>query len=84
MQLFAIKDLKADELVSYFVERNAPCALRGFDSLVNDGQSVMAKFPGDYALVFIATIDDIVAANKVTQLAVGSDLLRRPKETPNA
>lgn len=76
MYLFGIKDLKSDEIISYFVERNTHTALRGWSTLVNDGQSVMSKYPDDFALVLISDVDAILKAFAPAQVATGVDVVR--------
>lgn len=76
-KVFAIYDVKAELYgVPFFMPARGQ-AIRAFMDLVNDGQSQISRYPGDFKLVQIGTFDDLSGALEasavVETLGFGSD-----------
>lgn len=58
--VFAIRDAKAELFGNPFYEGTKGSAIRAFSDLVNreDGNNMVNRHPGDYALFHLGTYDD--------------------------
>lgn len=61
MKLYALHDKKANALSSFHVEKSDAVASRGFAEAVSQPNSVFGKYPDDFELVAIASVDDSTA-----------------------
>lgn len=58
MKVFGVYDLKALAYLQPFFSQSTGAAIRAFEDVVNDGNSPIAKHPGDYQLFELGTFDD--------------------------
>lgn len=58
LNLFAIRDDKANAYLAPFAMPTQGQALRAFSDLTNDSQSTIYKHPEDYRLYLLGTFDD--------------------------
>lgn len=86
LQVFAIKDLKADCFLTPFFARNIPEAIRSVSGAVNDNQSQLNKFSGDFAVYSLGYLDQktgqMIPMEQPLHLIPCSDLLHK-KEAEN-
>lgn len=80
---YAIKDLKAGMFNTPFFQPTHGAAERAFQELVNDSQSFVSKYPGDYDLYYLGTYDDLTGALKtdgeIQHIVSAAQLAARPK-----
>lgn len=78
LKVFAVRDTKLGVWMQPFQLQHTGQALRFFEDLSNDGQSIMSKHPSDFNLYEIATFDDASGAYQNLEhqvnLACASDL----------
>lgn len=55
-EVFGVKDLKADCLLSVVTDKNKVQGIRSFTMAANGEGSLLAQFPDDFALVHLGTI----------------------------
>lgn len=86
MKCFVVHDLKSGLYHTPFFQRSAAEALRGWETAVNDGNSIMAKFPDDFVLLEIGNFDDESGCfdAHVSQVNLGRarDVVRRVEDPP--
>lgn len=58
LKAFSIRDSKAEVFNTPFFQKTHGEAERSFKSLLNDQQSMIAKYPDDYDLYYIGEYDD--------------------------
>lgn len=66
-KVFGVRDCKAEAFLQPFFSVNSGAAVRAFADAANDGQSPIAKHPGDYNLYELGSFDD--ASGKLTDLS---------------
>lgn len=82
LKMFVIQDVKADAYRSPFFFSTNGEALRAFSELVNDGQSMISKYPEDFKLWVVATYDDsngVIRPMEHVALGFGSEYKREVK-----
>lgn len=89
MKLFSILDVKSGIFLRPFTETNTVSAIRGFELAVNKGgDSVIAQYPDDFALMELAHFDDqtgkIESHQAPVNIATGRSLVRRPGAVESA
>lgn len=57
LQMFSIKDLRADCFISPWFDKNVPQAIRTVVVAVGDPESNLSKFASDFALYQVGTFD---------------------------
>jgi len=72
MKLFTILDHKTQFFHKPFASRSIPDALRDWEMVANDSESMISKFPNDYRLYQIADFD--LNSGKLTVLEDRLDL----------
>lgn len=70
MRLYALLDRKAGSYSSFHVERSDAQASRGFADAVNQPNSVLGKYPDDFALVALAEVNEDVEVRAVLPIDV--------------
>lgn len=65
LEVFSLRDVKAQSFSRPFFCVNRQVALRDVAQLVAAGDSVVARFPGDYALYLLAVFDDVSGVFRV-------------------
>lgn len=81
MKLVSIKDMKVGSYLTPNFQASLADALRHFEIMANEGNSLISRFPNDYRLVHLGDFDSVTGRLEVLQEAVdlGSafDFLRR-------
>lgn len=76
--LYSIYDLKTLAYSPPFMSHANGDAIRSFQELINDGQSMPSKYPADFYLVKLADFDErtgvIVPADHLEPLVLGVDV----------
>lgn len=78
--LYAVYDFKAECYGAPFLMQKDVLAQRAFGSLVNDPQSKVHQYPGDFKLYRIGTFDDttgLVVSTEFVSLGVGSEFVKK-------
>lgn len=57
MKLFAVKDMKAQMFLEPRFQRSIADALRGWEVISNEGESMISRFPNDFRLYCLADFD---------------------------
>ena len=60
--LFAVRDSKTEQYFPPFIAVNVGEAIRQFDQLCKNSETMIAKYPSDYALFHIAGFDELTGA----------------------
>lgn len=84
LKVYSIRDAKIESYGPPFFCRAKGEAIRMFQDLLNDGQSLPSKYPGDFDLYEIGTYDDatgVLAAVPHVACGKGLDFKRLPEET---
>lgn len=83
MKIFAIKDLKIGSFTKPFVDTHEQNAIRGFEQVINDKQSMYAKYPEDFELWKIGSFNDESGKveGNIQCLTNGMALQKQPEET---
>lgn len=81
-RLYSIRDLKASVLTPPVCLDNDAVAVRSFGDLVSQGDTIYAKHPADFAIVFVGEMDFYTGALKspeggIVMLATGSDFIAK-------
>jgi len=73
VRVFSIYDSKTEAYMKPFLLQTKGHALRAFQDLVNDGQSLISKHPNDFSLFEIAEYDEEKAefTNHLTKINLG-------------
>lgn len=83
MKLFAVRDLKANVFLKPVADLNVASATRSFGLVVNEGSSMISKYPADFALYEIGDFDEvtgmITVAPAPTSLGIGTDFVEEKK-----
>jgi hypothetical protein len=79
--VFSIRDRKSSLHGPLFIARSIPDGIRGFSDAVSDPKSQWAKYPADYELVHVASIDEITGVvvtgdNMPATLGLALDYIR--------
>lgn len=86
LRMYAVYDLKAVAFLQPFFSNSNGSAIRAFEDVVNDGQSPIAKHPGDYQLFELAGFDDntgsLVPLSPTKLLCSGSDFVKAVADVP--
>lgn len=61
MRVFSVYDSKAEAYGSPVFLKTKGEAIRGFTDIVNDGNSMLSKYPGDYTLFELGSFDEETA-----------------------
>lgn len=67
MGMYAVKDTKAQVFNTPFFQHTHGSAERAFEQLIRDPQSLCSKYPKDYDLYFLGSIDDESGKLSVTE-----------------
>lgn len=82
MKLFAVHDTKGGFFLPPFTESSTVAALRGFEVAVNDGKAIFSRFPDDFALVELASFDqvtgELVPLSSPQNLGTARTVLKSP------
>lgn len=77
--IYSVYDVKAELYGPTFAMKSHGEALRGFQDLVEDKQTMPGRHPGDFKLVHLGTFDDVTGflapVEPVLTLSFGSDLV---------
>lgn len=77
LKVFSVLDTKGDVFMSPFFFPATGQAVRAFSDLANDGNTVVARHPGDYRLTCVGEFDDstgrLIPYDQVQQLGYASD-----------
>lgn len=57
MMIFCLRDLKAACFKNLFCEGSIPEAIRSFDVAVNDLKSIYQRYPDDFSLFHMGSVD---------------------------
>lgn len=86
MKLFSVKDMKAQVWLKPHIVDNVAEAMRSWEIVANEGESMISKFPNDFRLYCIAEFNTISGKLEVyddaADLGSAADVKRRPTETP--
>lgn len=58
MRLYSIYDSKAEQFSPPQVYHNDMLALRGFESIVNDDNMFIKKYPEDFSIYYVGNLSD--------------------------
>lgn len=58
LRLYSIYDSKAEQFSPPQVYHNDMLALRAFEGIVNDDKMVIKKYPEDFTLYYVGSLDD--------------------------
>ena len=58
MRLYSIYDSKAEQFSPPQVYHNDMLALRGFESIVNDDNMLIKKYPEDFSIYYVGNLSD--------------------------
>lgn len=58
LNLFAVRDSKAEAFMPPFTATNKGLAIRSFTDAVNDKSSIFSKYPDDFVLYDLGTFDE--------------------------
>lgn len=72
MRLFVVKDMKAQIHLSPFFNKTVAEALRGWQTIANEGESMISKFANDFRLFELAQFDEITG--RLEQYELPKDL----------
>ena len=61
MRVFSVYDSKAEAYGAPVFFKTKGEAIRGFTDIVNDGNSMLSKYPGDYTLFELGSFDEETA-----------------------
>lgn len=81
--IVGIKDVKADTMTQYYVEANVYAAMRSFSAAAGDPNSILAKFPDDFALYHIGFLTDTgkgIIFDDPVRLALAGEFCRDPSK----
>lgn len=82
MKLFAIKDMKAQTFFRPTVASSTAEALRTFEIVANEGDSMISRFPNDFRVFHIADFDVLTGViqplDHLADLGSAQDFKRRP------
>lgn len=82
MKLFSVRDMKGQCFLTPHFQRSVADAIRQFEVVANEGESLISRFPNDFRLVHLADFDsdsgrlDVFETAK--DLGSAADFLRRP------
>lgn len=80
--LFAAKDMKAGLFLQPNFQRSIPDAMRSWEVVANEGESMISKFPNDYRLYHLAEFNDETGQIKIisppADLGSAADVKRKP------
>lgn len=86
MKLFAIKDMKSQTFFRPTVSPTIADALRNFEIVSNEGESMISRFPNDFRLFHVGDFDvetgRLKALDNLSDLGSASDFKRRAEPTP--
>lgn len=77
--MYSVRDSKAESWSFPFQSDNNATALRDFQSLVQDGRTLVGQHPADFDLFFVGTFglsNGSVKANPPQHLANGADFVK--------
>jgi len=75
MKLFAIRDMKAQTYLRPTISPSTADALRNFEIVSNEGDSMISRFPNDFRIYHLADFDPITGV---------LDVLERPSDLGSA
>lgn len=79
LEIFAIRDAKAEAFLQPFFMQNAGAALRAFGDSVNDEKCPFNKHPEDYAIYSVGSFDDStgeIVSCQLSRLGGASEYIR--------
>lgn len=81
LRIFSIRDLKAEAFNTPFFQHTVGQALRAFEDLARDPQSVVSRHPEDFALFQLGVFEDSTGSFELlpapASLGLASDFLAR-------
>lgn len=84
--IYSVFDVKAELYGTLFPMKSHGEALRGFQDLCEDRNTMPGRHPGDFKLVQLGTFDDVTGLISATvpplSLSFGSDLVGQKNVTP--
>lgn len=82
LNIFAAKDMKAGLFLQPNIQRSVSDALRSWEIVANEGESMISKFPHDYRLYHLAEFNDETGEIRVltppADLGSAGDVKRKP------
>jgi len=82
MNIFAVKDMKAGIYLQPQAQKSVADAMRSWEVVANEGESMITKFPNDFRLHHLASFDEetgeITAFNQPQDLGSAADFVRKP------
>lgn len=80
MRIFSIRDLKSGHFNQPAFDKDSFTALRSFETLINESDSLIKRYPNDFALYelaeFNALTGEITSHNPPRELATAISLVR--------
>lgn len=84
MKVFVVHDSKVGAYMTPFFARTIGEAMRSWESLCNDGKSMMSQYPADFSLFEVAEYDDqsgrFAQADVLKSLGTALEVKRAPEE----
>jgi len=59
LNVYSVRDVKGNCFARPFFMARHELALRAFDSIVNNPETDIAKWPADFSLFYLGTFDDV-------------------------
>jgi len=85
MKMFSIKDMKGQMFLKPTFAMSVADALRNFEVLSNEGESMISKFPADFRLFHLADFDinsgDLTILERPADLGAALDFKRSVPQT---
>lgn len=86
MIISAVKDLKSDIFLQPQFQRSVADALRNWEIVANEGDSMVSRFPDDFVLYQLGTFDpntaQIELLDRPSNLASAAELKRKKSQAP--
>lgn len=80
MKIFAVKDMKAQTFNRPNSANSIPDMVRSFEMAINDGESIMSRFPNDFRLFHLADFNiesgEILPLHTPTDLGSAADFVK--------
>lgn len=84
MKITAVKDLKADLFLTPSFQRSIADAIRSWEVVANEGDSLVSRFPQDFVLYHLGDFDAetgrITLSENPTSLGSAYDFKKKPQE----
>lgn len=86
LKIFSVRDMKAQVYLKPSVMSSVADAVRSFETVVNEGDSMLSKFPADFRLHHLADFDPLSGQISVLEtpsdLGCALDFMKRSEPTP--